>query len=398
LALKNITLCKKGFFLELIKLKLRRDREKTLSRRHPWIFSGALENCPPVASALAELYSNGQFAGLGFYQAGTSIALRMFYFGPQPSSVAAVLEAHIKTALTLRAPLLQSGQTNCCRLIHAEGDYLPGLIVDGYHEVASVQVLVPGWLPYLQLVQSTLAQAGFKKILWDASALEVTLDSEFQGKIEEELHCLENNILFAFNPAQSQKTGLFLDQRENREWVGKLSAGRKVLNCFSYHGGFSLYAARGGAQSVHSVDVSEQATKACQRNFELNFPQGFNHEALSADCFDYLRQMPANAYDLIILDPPAFAKSRNSIDKACRGYKDINLQAMRKAAPGSLLFTFSCSQKIHPELFQKIVFGAAEDAKRNIQVLRKLSQGPDHPFDICHPEGEYLKGLILQVQ
>jgi len=310
----------------------------------------------------------------------------------------------LEKALALRQSQVISPETNVYRLIHAEGDFLPGLIIDVYDKVAVAQILIKGIEKRKAFLQQALYALGFQNVFVKAkSSSHVLEDIEAQsgwlnGEVESPVEVLENNLRFEVDFIEGQKTGFFIDQRVNRELLRTFSEGKKVLNTFSYTGGFSVYALQGGATEVHSVDISADALQICDRNVELNFPGANNHKSVVADCFNFLKDMPENEYDIIVLDPPAFAKHARAVDNASRGYKQINLQAFRRIKPGGLVFTFSCSGNISKDLFQKIVFGAAADAYRNVRIIHQLHQPADHPINIYHPEGEYLKGLVLWVE
>jgi 23S rRNA (cytosine1962-C5)-methyltransferase len=287
--------------------------------------------------------------------------------------------------------------------MHAEGDFLPGLIIDVYGDTAVVQALIMGVELMLEDIADALESLGYKNIFVKnsgANQVEGVCAGDYllRGGEVDRVKVLENSLKFNVDIAGGQKTGFFLDQRDNRELVRTLAQGKRVLNAFCYTGGFSVYAMAGGAESVHSVDVSASAVDMTGENIILNSGETDRAVSIKADCFEYLREMDADFFDMIILDPPAFVKHASGVDKGARGYKDINLSALRRIKKDSLLLTFSCSQHVSQDLFRKIVFGAAADAGRNVRVLRQLSQGADHPVSIFHPEGEYLKGLLLHVE
>lgn len=313
--------------------------------------------------------------------------------------------AKIANAYALRRRLILNEWTDSCRLIHAEGDEMPGLIIDKYGPVLVLQVLTLGIERLLPQITEALTSLGFPnlyvKAKTSAHRMEDTLAEArwLAGESISPIAIKENGLNFLVDYIGGQKTGFFLDQRDNRRLLSELCYQRRVLNTFSFSGGFSLYALQGGAERVESVDISAAAIDLCERNVAMNFDPATagRHTGTVADCFDYLKDLTPGAFDLIVLDPPAFAKSARAVKNAARGYKQINLQAMRKLPPGGLLFTFSCSQNIDPLLFRKIVFGAAADARRHARILYQLHQPADHPINIYHPESEYLKGLVVQV-
>ncbi len=303
-------------------------------------------------------------------------------------------------ALLLRQKLVINPGTDAYRLLHAEGDFLPGIIADVYAGTVVLQLLIKGTEMLTETWISILKELGFHNVYLktkNSSQVIEHIDQSSRwlaGNGEMPLLVNENALKFEVNIEKGQKTGFFLDQRNSRELLRTLSAGKKVLNTFCYTGGFSAYAYAGGATEVHSVDISKDAIEACKANLRLN---GYNDQHCYAeDCFDYLRHSQ-ESYDIMVLDPPAFAKNARSVNNATRGYKELNLTAFKKIKPGGWVFTFSCSQNISRELFQKVVFGAAADARRNVRIVQHLTQPQDHPVNIFHPEGEYLKGLLLQV-
>lgn len=379
-------------------LRIKKGKEKSLYRFHPWIFSGAVEKTPDVdESRLVEVQDyNANRIGYGFLEPKSQIIARVFEFSKEP----VLLDPNywnkkIRDAFDFKTKLFDSNNTNCFRLIHAEGDYLPGLIVDIYHTVAVVQFRISGIWHLKDIISESLRSLGYTSIFSKSPAY----SDWAQGWLGEEGHdkvsVLENGVQFSVDVVKGQKTGFFLDQRENRLLLSSYAKNKTVLNCFSYTGGFSMFALKGGAKSVTSVDISKEAIENAKYNAQLN---GFadKHHAISADCFDFLRKTDSD-FDLIVLDPPAFCKDIRSVPQASRGYKDINLSAMKLIKPGGILFTFSCSQHISKDLFQKIVFGAAADSGRKVRILHQLSQAPDHPINIYHPEGDYLKGLVVEV-
>jgi 23S rRNA (cytosine1962-C5)-methyltransferase len=385
---------------------LKSGRDRSLRNRHPWVFSGAVKQWPEAENGeiVAVSDNQGQLLGYGFFSPKSQIVCRLFHFGEAPAAgfEAAFWRAKIELAIKLRSQLIDRQTTTCYRLLHAEGDFLPGMIADVYGPVVVVQVLIKGIERIFEQLEKALHSLGFERIYLkqkeNSGFLEaVQLPKGWRGTPHPmPVRVLEHGLQFDIDVESGQKTGFFIDQRENRLLTQQFSAGKKVLNAFSYTGGFSLYALAGGAREVHSVDISKDAVARANELVALNFPDA-KHLGVVADCFDYLKQTE-EVYDLIVLDPPAFAKSAKAVNNAARGYKELNLVAMKKIAPGGLLFTYSCSQNITPDLFRKIVFGAAADAGREVRILRLLSQADDHPINIYHPEGEYLKGLMLYVE
>jgi 23S rRNA (cytosine1962-C5)-methyltransferase len=389
------------------KIILHPAKERSIQNRHPWLFSGAIKKTEgdPQEGDVVEVYSStGVYLATGHYHAG-SITVRIFSFEqviPDYNFWKAKLQSAF--AFRERSGLFENAETNCYRLIHAEGDGLPGLIVDIYNSVAVVQSHTLGMHAVKEHLVKALQELYGEKLsaVYDKSAdtmsrqqqLEISSKLLLGNKIEEDV--LENGICFHVNFAEGQKTGFFLDQRENRKLLGTYSAEKKVLNTFAYSGGFSLYALKNGAALVHSVDSSKKAAEWAERNVAMNFP-GSAHRFFAEDVFDFMKKAE-ETYDVIVLDPPAFAKHLSSVKLATVGYRNLNTEAMRRIARGGILFTFSCSQVIDKDLFRKIIFTAAAQARRNVRILHQLSQPPDHPISIYHPEGEYLKGLVLYVE
>ncbi len=379
-------------------LCLRQDKLRPVLNRHPWIFSGAVKSRPRnPASTLVDIRSeSGDLLGYGFYEHSAQLLCKVFHFGtaPEEGFPQSYWKEKLLQARKLRESVLDLSQTDTWRLCHAEADGIPGLVADVYGgNCISFQTTVPGTLALKEIWTSIFLEMGFTRIYHRHGKED---GKWISGEPDGPLLCLEYGMKFLNDPATGQKTGFFIDQRENRRILGSLARGRKVLNAFSYTGGFSVYALAGGAEEVVSVDISKEACRLADENVLLNFPEATNHTALAEDCFVYLRKMPED-FDLIILDPPAFAKNRASVDKAARGYKEINLQAMKKIRSGGIMATFSCSQHMSRELFQKIIFAAATDSGRNVKMLQFLGQPADHPVSLFHPEGEYLKGLLLYV-
>ncbi len=388
-------------------IKLKKGKEDSLLRFHPWVFSGAVESTPTDIEEgdIVKVVSNdNRFIGVGHFQIG-SIAVRILSF-EDTSIDLTFFEERLSAAYDLRKTLnLIRHDNNAFRLVHGEGDFLPGLIVDVYGNTAVVQAHSPG----MHFARNTIAQAlvglkdaGIKNVYYKS---ETTLPFKAQldpqndyivGGYETNI-AIENGLKFQVDWLKGQKTGFFVDQRDNRSLLEHYAKGRSVLNMFCYTGGFSFYAMRGGANLVHSVDSSAKAIALTKANVELNFPSDSRHEAYAEDAFKFLNTID-NKYDLIILDPPAFAKHRSAIKNALIGYRKLNAKAFEKIRPGGILFTFSCSQAINKEQFRLAVFSAAAMSKRKVRILHQLTQPADHPINIYHPEGEYLKGLILYVE
>ncbi len=387
-------------------LQLKAKRERSILLKHPWIFSGGLERKPKANEGdIVEIRSHGnEILGYGFYSEKSQISCRMFDWQNKAADfeTADYWTEKIKNALALRKSIIPPA-TNAYRLLHAEGDFLPGIIADVYAHVVVLQILVRGIEQRKELIIEAFHRNGFENLYLKTKASSQNIEeiSSTSGWLagggEGKVIAKENDLLFNVDFADGQKTGFFIDQRENRFLLKTLSNGKKVLNTFCYTGGFSVFALSGGATEVHSVDISAEAVRLAEENVQLNFPNA-PHKGFAVDCFDYLKDMPENDYDVIILDPPAFAKNARAIDNASRGYKQINMRAFKKIKPGGILFTFSCSQNISKDLFQKIVFGAAADVGRNVRIIHQLHQPADHPVNIYHPEGEYLKGLVLWVE
>jgi 23S rRNA (cytosine1962-C5)-methyltransferase len=375
-------------------LIIRKDRERALINRHPWLFSGAIQKVqgsPNEGDIVRVVDVSGRPYAYGFYQGNTrSIAARLFYFTEDDVTFDNTFWTdRFDRALALRKTLGLVSPHAGYRLIFSEGDFVPGLVVDIFDDTAFLQIGSAGISSLLPLLTDFLATQVAIKHIYDGNWL-------LGGRPDVEF--VERGLKLSAHVEQGQKTGYFFDQRDNRELVGHYARDRKVLDAFCYSGGFTCHALKGGAKSVTSLDISEDAIARCTRNMAFNFPADTRHKSITSDCFDYLREMEPGEYDLIVLDPPAFAKSAQAVDRAARGYKDINLVALQNIAAGGLLFTFSCSQHISHDLFRKIIFGAAKDAGRNVRVLHQMTQAPDHPVDICHLEGEYLKGLALYVE
>ncbi|NQU87682.1 MAG: class I SAM-dependent rRNA methyltransferase [Mariniphaga sp.] len=392
----------------MVSLILKSGKDQSVKRFHPWVFSGAIKkiNGPVSEGDLVSVYSNQhEFLGIGHYQPG-SIAVRIISFIESIPNKD-FWYSKIDNAINLRNKLrlLNNNETNVFRLINAEGDGLPGLIIDYYNGVAVMQMHSVG----MYLIREQLAEI-LKEILgnkflavYDKSEKTLPFKANLSNKNGFILGDSENNIVkeyglqFKIDWESGQKTGFFIDQRENRELLKKYADKRDVLNMFCYTGGFSVYALQGGAKSVHSVDSSARAIDMTEENISINFPDVPNHTSFATDAFDYLKDIK-DKYDLIILDPPAFAKHRETLGRALKGYKRINARAFEQIRPGGIVFTFSCSQVVSKEKFREAVFSAAAISGRNVRILNQLTQPADHPVNIYHLEGEYLKGLVLYVE
>lgn len=395
---------------ELKEIVLRPGKEDSLKRFHPWVFSGAIarkSDSIEEGEVVRVLAADGSFLGVGHYQIG-SIAVRILSFKDEKVDISFYVR-RIAQAYRLRQTLqLLRSDNNAFRLLHGEGDHLPGLIIDLYGNTAVVQAHSVGMHRDLSLIVNALKQVLPNDVLQHIfyksegtlpyKAELNAVDTYLLGGDQVHEVALENGLQFYIDWLKGQKTGFFVDQRENRSLLEKYAAGRHVLNMFCYTGGFSVYALRGGAASVDSVDSSSKAVSLTERNVALNFGDESRHKAVADDAFKFLKQVPQGKYDLIVLDPPAFAKHRGAINNALQGYKKLNLSALEKLAPGGILFTFSCSQAITKEQFRLAVFSAAAISGRQVRILHQLTQPADHPVNIYHPEGEYLKGLVLQVE
>ena len=343
---------------------------------------------------------SGQHLGYGFYSNQSQIVARMFEWSDVKIDQD-YWNKKVQNAFQMRAHL-RSEETNSYRLLHAEGDFFPGIIADVYDKVVVLQLVIRGSERMVDQIIEALKSVGFEHVYLrlknSSKALEKAELREgwLLGEHPSPIIVKENGFSFEVDFIDGQKTGFFLDQRDNRNLVGQYAWGKQVLNAFSYSGGFSVYALGHGAAHCDSVDISSAAVEQANKNIALNGLK--NHEGIAVDCFEFLSEMPDNHYDLIVLDPPAFAKHKRALKNATRGYKQINMKAIKKIKPGGMLFTYSCSQNISKELFQKIIFGAAADVGRNVRIVHQLHQPSDHPINIYHPEGEYLKGLALYVE
>ena len=387
---------------------LRTGREKSVLQRHPWIFSGSVESTrgdPGIGETVEVLSAAGDWLGQAAYSPQSNIRARMWTWDPDQAVDEEFIGRQLAQALALRKTLIPEQETNALRLVHGESDGLPGLIVDRYADWLVVQCLTAGaeaWKP--QIVSALVELTGISQV-YERSDVDVRrlegLEEQsglLAGLADPERVCIqENDLKFLVNIRTGQKTGFYLDQRYNRRRLGQLAAGRQVLNCFCYTGAFSAYALAGGATEVLSIDSSADALLAGQENIRINDLPELKATWLEGDVFQLLRKLrdQARAFDLIVLDPPKFAPTAAQAEQAARGYKDINLLAFKLLRPGGLLFTFSCSGGISADLFQKIVAGAALDAKVDAKIVEHLAQGPDHPVGLNFPEGTYLKGLVL---
>lgn len=390
------------------KIVLKSGKDQSLKRFHPWVFSGAIKKMygPVSEGDLVTVFSNkDEFLGIGHYQIG-SIAIRIVSFKEEVPDFD-FWKKKIESAWNLRKKLgyTTSPETNVFRLIHAEGDGMPGLIVDFYNGTAVMQMHSIGMYLIREDLVKVLQEVvgGQLKAVYNKSSKTLPFKSDIEsedgylfGK-DSENEVLEYGLRFKVDWEKGQKTGFFIDQRENRLLVQKYAKNRDVLNMFCYTGGFSFYAMKGGANSVHSVDSSGKAIDLTRENVELNFPEDKRHDAFVADGFEYLRDIQ-DKYDLIILDPPAFAKHRNTLPQALKGYKRINTRAFEQIRKGGIVFTFSCSQVVSKERFREAVFSAAAISGRNVRILHQMEQPTDHPVNIYHPESDYLKGLVLYVE
>lgn len=391
------------------KVFLKPGKEESLRRFHPWVFSGALARVEgePEEGEVVDVYtSKKEFIACGHYQIG-SIAVRVLTF-QQETIDADFWKRRLQVAKDLRMALglIGNPNNNTYRLVHGEGDNLPGLIIDVYDHTAVMQAHSAGMHMYRMEIADSLSEVMgdvIRHIYYKSETtlpykadLAATENGFLKGGSPENI-AMENGLKFHVDWLKGQKTGFFVDQRENRALLERYARGRSVLNMFCYTGGFSFYAMRGGAKLVHSVDSSAKAIDLTNENVKLNFPGDERHQAFAEDAFKFLDRM-GDQYDLIILDPPAFAKHRDALRNALRGYSKLNAKAFEKIRPGGILFTFSCSQVVSKQDFRNAVFTAAAQSGRSVRILHQLTQPGDHPVNIYHPEGEYLKGLVLYVE
>ena len=390
------------------KVYLKAGKEESLKRFHPWVFSGAIARIEgePEEGEIVDVYtSKKEFIACGHFQIG-SIAVRVLTFRQEEIN-RDFWKHRLEVALDLRRSLnlVDNPENNTYRLVHGEGDNLPGLIIDVYGQTAVMQAHSAGMHVDRMEIAEALSEVMSNIVKHIYYKSETTLpfkadlgpENGFIKGGSPENVALENGLKFHVDWLKGQKTGFFVDQRENRHLLERYSKGRNVLNMFCYTGGFSFYAMRGGANLVHSVDSSAKAIDLTNQNVELNFPGDERHQAFAEDAFKYLDRM-GDQYDLIILDPPAFAKHRDALRNALRGYSKLNAKAFEKIKPGGILFTFSCSQVVDKKDFRNAVFTAAAQSGRSVRILHQLTQPGDHPVNIYHPEGEYLKGLVLYVE
>jgi len=387
---------------------LKKGKDESLRRRHPWVFSGALSHADDGVSEgdIVKVVSyDGEVMGVGHFQLG-SIAVRMLAF-ENIEIDDSFWNQRLALALSVRKNigLTENTQGNTFRLVHGEGDQLPGLVIDCYGETAVIQAHSVGMHESRMSISNSLMQLDGLNIKNVYYKSETTLP--YKAGVETENGFLvgdnagdiaiENGLRFHIDWLRGQKTGFFIDQRDNRQLLESYAKGKNVLNMFCYTGGFSVYALRGGANLVHSVDSSEKAISLTRQNVELNFPADNRHQAFCEDAFRFLDKA-SEKYDLIVLDPPAFAKHRHALHNALKGYTRLNAKGIEMVKPGGIVFTFSCSQAVSKEQFQAAVFTAALRARRNVRILHQMHQPADHPINIYHPEGEYLKGLVLYVE
>jgi len=392
----------------LIKVILKPGKEQSVMRMHPWIFSGAIKKIEgePVEGDLVEVYSSDyEFLALGHYQIG-SITVRIFSFEPGTADND-FWRMKIQRAYNLRAALnlTDSTETNVYRLINGEGDEMPGLIIDYYNGIAVMQMHSIGMFRLRSRIAEILADLYEGKLIaiFDKSESTLPFKANLGAKNEfimgntPQIEVRENGYRFNIDVSTGQKTGFFIDQRDNRQLLTHYTTGKSVLNMFCYTGGFSVYAMGSGATMVHSVDSSAVAMEIMERNIAMNGGPDERHQPFSTDAFSFLTDIN-DRYDVIILDPPAFAKHQDALNNALQGYKRMNQKAIEQIRSGGILFTFSCSQVVSRENFRKSVFAASANSGRHVRILHQLTQPADHPVSIYHPEGEYLKGLVLQVE
>ena len=390
------------------KIYLKKGKEESLKRFHPWIFSGAIQRTEgdiEEGEVVRVITAGGDFIAVGHYQIG-SIAVRVLSFSDVDIDNE-FWKSRLLSAYNMRRSvgIVDNPQNNTYRLVHGEGDNIPGLVIDIYGNTAVMQAHSVGIHQQRMAIASCLVEiaGGLIKNVYYKSETTLPYKAELgqeDGFIiggSDDNVAMENGLKFHVDWPKGQKTGFFVDQRENRSLLERFAQGKKVLNMFCYTGGFSFYAMRGGAELVHSVDSSAKAIELTTRNVEMNFPGDKRHEAYCEDAFKYLDRM-GDRYDLIILDPPAFAKHRGALHNALKGYTRLNLKAFEKIQKGGILFTFSCSQVVTKDNFRNAVFTAAALAGRKVRILHQLHQPADHPINIFHPEGEYLKGLVLYVE
>jgi 23S rRNA (cytosine1962-C5)-methyltransferase len=391
-------------------IKLKKGRDKSFNRKHPWIFSGAIDSVKDISingETVDIISGDGKILGYGSYSPHSQISVRVLSFNSEDKIDRDFFQKKTDTALQFRKQIINNELTNAYRVINAEGDSLPGLVVDKYADFLVCQFLSAGAEFWKKELVEMLASHFNPTGILERSDVEVREKEGLQkskgilfGKIpEEHIEIIENGIKFFVDINLGHKTGFYLDQRDNRKYLASLSSDREILNCFSYTGGFSVYALKAGANKVVNLDSSAEALSLATKNLSLNGIDSSKYENVQDDVFKYLRKLrdTNKQFDVIILDPPKFAESVSQIDKASRGYKDINLLALKLLKKDGILFTFSCSGHIVPDLFNKIIADAATDAGREVHILKYLTQSPDHTMLTSFPEGLYLKGLVCKV-
>ena len=394
----------------MYRIYLKPGKEESLKRFHPWVFSGAIARMDgePEEGEVVEVYTaQKEFIAKGHFQIG-SIAVRVLTFRQDEAIDACFWRRRLDIALQMRRSIGLVGRedNNPSRLVHGEGDNLPGLIIDIYARTAVMQAHSAGMHldrmaiadALTEVMQGEIDNIYYKSETTLPCKADLLPENGFLRGGDADNVAMEYGLNFHIDWLKGQKTGFFVDQRENRALLERYARGRNVLNMFCYTGGFSVYAMRGGALSVHSVDSSAKAIDLTNKNIALNFPDDARHTAYAEDAFKFLDRMEQGAYDLIILDPPAFAKHRDALRNALQGYRKLNARAFEKIRPGGILFTFSCSQAVNKDQFRMAVFTAAAQSGRSVRILHQLTQPADHPVNIYHPEGEYLKGLVLYVE
>jgi 23S rRNA (cytosine1962-C5)-methyltransferase len=381
------------------KLFLKKGKEKILYSRNSWLYTGAVEKREDVnIGEIVEVYTaENKLAGYGFYYGGKNIEAYLFDFSAQKQNInKEYWKKRFENAFQLRKNFVLN-KTSAYRLIHSEGDGIPGLTVDVYNDIAVIDFKISGTENLYKTFAGIIKEMGFTALYVSDDVSGNLKGQTLFGEVPEQITIEEYDLKFLVDIVNGQKTGFFIDQRENRKLLEDFAQGRNVLNLFSYTGGFSVYALHGGARQVWSVDVSLDAIKTAEKNVEINGLDTSKHIVMKENAFDVLNNLPSNVYDLIVLDPPAFAKKEKDIPNAIRAYREINTKAIEKIAQGGIIFTFSCSQKIDKETFNKIVFTSAARTGRKVRILHRLTQPPDHPIDIYQPKSEYLKGLVLEV-
>ncbi len=386
--------------MDFAKVYCKKGKEKVLQSRNSWLYTGAIAKRVDIAPGkITEVYDyDGNLSGYGFYYGGRNIEVYLFDFTsvPQNPATKEYWEVKISKAFELRKKYTLP-KTSAYRLIHSEGDGMPGLTIDIYNDIAVVDFKIYGMESVAGYIFDALQALGYQKIKVNKS-VSGKYENYTRGDVPAETVITEYGLKFAVDIATGQKTGFYIDQRENRNLLKKYSEGRTVLNMFSYTGGFSVYALAGGAKQVWSADISKQALEIADKNRQLNAFESERHIILNEDAFDTLSKLEPNMFDLIVLDPPAFAKKDKDVPNAVKAYRELNYEAIKKIKKGGIVFTFSCSQKIDKDLFRKIVFTAAAKAQRPVRILHQLTQPEDHPIDIFQPKSEYLKGFVLYVE